>query len=89
MIDWGKPIETVPCRRNPEPVPCRLSAIYPSAHVYVVIEGDWEDGYYAMNRGRGQYWGYDKDGTSNEWLPQLRNVPGGSTMADSDGDDGA
>jgi len=24
MIDWKKPIETVPCERNPQPVPCRV-----------------------------------------------------------------
>jgi hypothetical protein len=26
MIDWNKPIETVPCARNPLPVPCSTVA---------------------------------------------------------------
>lgn len=26
MIDWTKPIETVPNERNPEPVPCQVGA---------------------------------------------------------------
>lgn len=36
-IDWNRPIETVPCPRNPDPVPCK---VYLGK---VVMQGRWID----------------------------------------------
>lgn len=33
-VDWTKPIETVPCARNPVPVPCQCCTL------------DWDDTYH-------------------------------------------
>lgn len=71
MIDWTKPIETVPDERNPAPVPCEV--IDPKG-VIVCILGDWFDRG-GVNNGDGQYWLFDYDGTiDNDWLPVIRNV---------------
>ena len=76
MIDWTKPIETVPCERNPVPVPCEVGEVS-GGMVELFIRGDWIDRY-----GRnlfdppGEYnpWGYDLDGTADDWMPLLRNA---------------
>lgn len=41
MIDWSKPIETVPCKRNPLPVPC--SAVTEGTMYRVRFHGQWFD----------------------------------------------
>jgi hypothetical protein len=92
-IDWSKPIETVPCRRNPVPVPCEVRYTSQDSDDWadVYIDGPWV-GYRnddPLHVGKDS-WLFRPDGTSNDWLPKLRNVVtplGGSTIGDSDGDD--
>ena len=71
-IDWTKPIETVPCARNPVPAPCtrRLAR---NGQYEVRIEGDWFS-YWDDNYGRISWLQYDSNGTATEWLPTVRNV---------------
>lgn len=76
MIDWTKPIEAVPCERNPEPVPCEVKSMHPY-DVDVFIRGDWHSVTAGnLNDGPGERiaWRYDLDGTANDWMPHLRNV---------------
>ena len=70
MIDWNAPLETTPNKRNPEPVPCEV--VDSSCGYDVRINGSWfiTDGYDAGN----DLWWFRDDGTSNHWLPILRNV---------------
>lgn len=76
MIDWTKPIETVPCERNPEPVPCEVKGMHPY-DVGVFIRGDWINphGTNLLDPPEGTIpWAYELDGTANDWMPTLRNV---------------
>lgn len=76
MIDWTKPIETVPCERNPDPVPCEFVKKF-HCYVSLFLRGDWID-----IEGRNLFdspdeevpWSYDLDGTANDWMPTIRNV---------------
>jgi len=43
MIDWTKPIETVPCERNPKPVPCQIDRYGDGTIKGVLILNDWID----------------------------------------------
>lgn len=76
MIDWTKPIETVPCERNPEPVPCEVARVRPD-EVELFIRGDWIDKY-GINLfdppEEDRPWSYDLDGTADDLMPHLRNV---------------
>lgn len=43
-IDWTKPIETVPCDRNPVPVPCEAYMVDVDGVLFgVYIKGHWFD----------------------------------------------
>lgn len=66
MIDYTKPIETVPCARNPKPVPCTYE------HGYVTIDGDWID--WDGVGGGGAAWSVDSHGQF--WIldGSVRNV---------------
>lgn len=76
MIDWTKPIETVPDERNPVPVPCEFDCLCGDeggADAYIV--GDW----FAQNGDNqgGKYtaWSYDEEGDPHySRLPFIRNV---------------
>lgn len=72
-IDWTKPIETVPCERNPNPVPCEFAGISDSGDAEYFIRGDW----FARHGGNQ----IDSDGEDLPWtdngyhnLPKIRNV---------------
>jgi len=71
MIDWTKPIETVPCERNPVPVSCRYNPQYAG----VALLGCWFD-----NDGENEgddptwYWGINEDGTFVTLMGAVRNV---------------
>ena len=69
MIDWTKPIETVPCERNPKPVPCRLLHGFRDR---VIIEGFWvdKDG----NDEQGWDWRVTKNGKFDSIDGSVRNV---------------
>ena len=41
MIDWTKPIETVPCAINPLPVPCEFVGFGYDGSARVRVLGDW------------------------------------------------
>lgn len=70
MIDWNAPLETTPDTRNPEPVPCE---VVHSDHGYEVrINSDWFMSC-GSNLGNDVWW-YRADGTTNTFLPVLRNV---------------
>lgn len=75
MIDWTKPIETVPCDRNPVPAVCAYLGIDEDGDHMVVLESDWFDPDH-FNRGRGLWhWYFDQKGCSGvHSLPNLRNV---------------
>lgn len=79
-IDWTKPIETVPCERNPNPVPCEFAGMYGGTASYF-IRGDW----FAPHGGNQ----IDPDDEGCPWyhtgydnLPKLRNVETTGTTAD-------
>lgn len=86
-IDWTKPIETVPCDRNPVPVPCEVRREDGQTAICKIL-GDWFDPTSGDNNGN-DTWEFFNGDPLVRWLPKLRNVvtPGGSTIADSDGDD--
>lgn len=78
MIDWTKPLETVPDERNPTAVPCRIVVEQSDSHSYAVfIEGDWVGPSSDDPRfiGHDFWWfGKDENGESPEsFLPAIRN----------------
>lgn len=77
-IDWTKPIETVPDVRNSSPIPCSTRG-----GNYVIIDGDWfsKASFDSAEVNRGNTgWGYLPCGTSNAWLPAVRNVVPSDTL---------
>lgn len=82
MIDWEKPIETVPDALNPQPVPCRRVPEHdPKGQMCyaVFIEGGWiategDDPNFLGN----DFWWYEKDGETDSFLPRIRNVENAS-----------
>ena len=77
MVDWTKPIETVPDERNPNPVPCRvLPEFSRRSDVAVYIDGPWvgkrsDDPSHIGN----DFWWYNHDDAdATDWLPKIRNV---------------
>lgn len=78
MIDWTKPIESVPDAINPIPVHCEYAGFDGGDHM-AFIRGDWYDPCYHENRNDGKDranpWYYGEDGDSNcRFLPIIRNV---------------
>jgi len=71
-LDWTKPIETVPDVRNPVAMPCRVVGEIPHGEWKVHIIGKWFPHGDSLNTVYA--WDYSPDGTSNSWLPVLRNV---------------
>lgn len=66
-VDWTKPIETVPCERNPDPVPCEFAGMSGRTASYF-IRGDWF-GPQGQNQTDGPW-----HNVGSDFLPQLRNV---------------
>lgn len=66
MIDYTKPIETVPCVRNPNPVPCTYD------RGRVRINGDWID-WDGEDEG-GTFWGVNSHGQFRILDGSVRNV---------------
>ena len=83
MIDWTKPIETVPCDRNPVPVPCKVVEVQGSDTVTTVtvrLGSDWSHPDIS-ERCRNSAWAFNVDGTvGNDFLPDLRNVQPTTTV---------
>lgn len=71
MIDFTKPIETVPCARNPVPVPCTFSNDF-RWRPEVTIKGSWvdQDGEDEGN----QIWSVDDEGRFLSLDGCVRNV---------------
>ncbi|HET8729516.1 MAG TPA: hypothetical protein VFM34_00185, partial [Moraxellaceae bacterium] len=79
-IDWTKPIETVPCRFNPEPVDVDVEYAPKGANDFARVRftapfkrcdgsDDWDDKYPTVFP-----WNYPANGkTENPILPDLRN----------------
>lgn len=83
MIDWTKPIETVPCERNPVPVPCYVIESHSDdAAVAVFINGPWfaNVGHIEADNpnhfGNDYWWWPRKETNAAKYapLPNLRNV---------------
>lgn len=77
MIDWSKPIETVPDALNPAPVPCYLTPEHDeNATRAVFINGGWRSSPNCPPDHIGNdFWWYEEDGTTGaSFLPVLRNV---------------
>lgn len=81
MIDWNKPIETVPCERNPDPVPCEFAGFDGDESAKVFIRGDWvSEGGTNRRDDADEHipWFYDVSGHDDGYyLPYLRNVASG------------
>jgi len=76
MIDWTKPIETVPCDRNPVPVPCEFVGFDENGDAMAFICGEWHDkaGLDLQNK-LGMAWFFDDEGDPHYApLPFIRNV---------------
>lgn len=77
MIDWTKPIETVPCERNPQPVPCEVARVH-LWRVELFIRGDWicTDGENLFDPPEEYFgWDYELDGIPyDDEMPRIRNV---------------
>lgn len=75
-VDWAKPIETVPCDINPEPVPCEYAGIDEDGTVRFFIRGKWLSG-----RGEDRHddepedepWHGTNETMDDDMLPRLRN----------------
>jgi len=78
MIDWTKPIETVPDKRNPEPVPCEFKGKITCSDYEVYIRGDWYADETSNQRDDDDVqegWFYGEDGDPHyDRLPLIRNV---------------
>lgn len=73
MIDWSKPIETVPCGRNESPVKCEvMSGLDHEGDREVEIRGEWEDSD-GQNEGGGT-WFVRPDGTFLSLDGAVRNI---------------
>lgn len=71
-IDWSKPIETVPCERNPEPVPCHIRHHDWDGRHLIYINGPWIDG---DDRDEGNdTWYVEPDGEFVTLRGRVRNV---------------
>lgn len=72
-IDWTKPIETVPCTRNPVSVSCTFAEFHGS-DAKCWLDGEWFDGD-NVNRGCDN-WFFQITSADPcvDWLPTLRNV---------------
>lgn len=60
-IDWSKPIETVPCDRNPVAVPAEVEIEEDGSVSGVKILGMWVDGDGSIEGRDGWHWGVDPD----------------------------
>lgn len=77
MIDWSKPIETVPDERNPTPVVCEYNGVVSMGDYEVFIRGDWFYDENCNQRDFNDYdpWHYDENGDPNyDRLPLIRNT---------------
>lgn len=74
MIDWTKPIETVPDALNPKPVPCEVVRICGRSYADVRFLAPVIDSRDGGPLHLDSIWSYNPDGTANDWLPRLRNV---------------
>lgn len=72
QIDWTAPIETVPCERNPLPVPCEVTERSDGRAVRVL--GPWLDDDGTMGGGDGYAWKVTPDGTFRALDGAVRNV---------------
>lgn len=81
-IDWTKPIETVPCDRNPVPVPCEFQGFNNDGDgdAMVFIRGDWfapRDGGNKRDRAdatEGWYFHPETGSADVSFLPLIRNT---------------
>lgn len=71
MIDWTKPIETVPCARNPKPVPCDV-LIEEGIH-WVTLKGDLRIND-KPHKNDGHKWGSSESGEIYATDIRIRNV---------------
>lgn len=77
MIDWTKAIETVPCARNPKPVPCEITNEYDGC---VSISGFWGNKH-GDNCGSDSTWQVRPDGRFVTLDGAVRNVAEQADMA--------
>ncbi len=72
-IDWTKPIETVPCERNPNPVPCEFVGTTKEGNARYFIRGDW---FGPHGQNQRDFESAKLPWTDCDWnsLPQLRNT---------------